>query len=191
MVEKFKNVKVGDPLDPETQMGSQINGKQMQKILDCIDLGLKEGARVAVGGEQLKDGDLAKGAFIRPTLLVDVTNDMRIAQEEIFGPVGVVIKFKDVDDVIHMANKSVYGLGGAVFTQDNAKAMRLAQELETGRIWVNTYNQIPAGAPFGGYKQSGIGRENDKRILDHYTQVKNIMIDISGETSGFYDTKLD
>ncbi len=191
MVEKFEKVKVGDPLDPETQMGSQINGKQMQKVLDCIDLGLKEGAKVAVGGEQLKDGDLAKGAFIRPTLLVDVTNDMRIAQEEIFGPVGVVIKFKDVDDVIHMANKSVYGLGGAVFTQDNAKAMRLAQELETGRIWVNTYNQIPAGAPFGGYKQSGIGRENDKRILDHYTQVKNIMIDISGETSGFYDTKLD
>ena len=191
LIEKFENVKVGNPLDPETQMGSQINQKQMEKILSHIQVGLDEGAKLAIGGVQLKEGELEKGAFIRPTLLVDVTNDMRIAQEEIFGPVGVVIKFKDLKEVTEMANKSIYGLGGAVFSKNINKAIQVAQAIETGRMWVNTYNQIPAGAPFGGYKQSGIGRETDKRILDHYTQVKNIMIDLSENPTGFYDAKFN
>ena len=117
----------------------------------------------------------------------NVTNNMRVAQEEIFGPVAVVIKFKDEADVIRMANESVYGLGGAVWTQDINRAMRVAKAVQTGRIWVNTYNAIPAGAPFGGYKQSGIGRETHKVMLDHYSQTKNIMINLSENTLGLYE----
>lgn len=111
---------------------------------------------------------------------------MAVAREEIFGPVAVVIKFKDVEEVIKMANDSEYGLGGGVWTKDIDKAIKVANALETGRVWVNTYNQIPAGAPFGGYKKSGIGRETHKVMLDHYSQMKNIMINLSGTTSGLY-----
>ena len=120
------------------------------------------------------------------TLITNVTNDMIVAREEIFGPVAVVIKFKDVEEVIKMANDSEYGLGGGVWTKDIDKAIKVANALETGRVWVNTYNQIPAGAPFGGYKKSGIGRETHKVMLDHYSQIKNIMINLSGTTSGLY-----
>ncbi|MBF0984299.1 MAG: aldehyde dehydrogenase family protein, partial [Campylobacter sp.] len=183
LVEKFKRIKVGDPLDPNTQMGCQINKKQADKILEYVKIGVEEGARIAVGGKRHSAGE----AFVEPTLLVDVRNDMRVAQEEIFGPVGVVIKFKDQDELVRMANDSLYGLGGAVFTRDIAKALTVARLLETGRVWVNTYNQIHAGAPFGGYKESGIGRETHKMILDHYTQTKNIYIDTISKPSGFYE----
>lgn len=183
LVEKFKRIKVGDPLDPNTQMGCQINKKQADKILEYVRIGVEEGAKIAVGGKRHSAGE----AFVEPTLLVDVRNDMRVAQEEIFGPVGVVIKFKDQDELVRMANDSLYGLGGAVFTRDIAKALTVARLLETGRVWVNTYNQIHAGAPFGGYKESGIGRETHKMILDHYTQTKNIYIDTISKPSGFYE----
>jgi len=183
LVEKFKRIKVGDPLDPNTQMGCQINKKQADKILEYVKIGVEEGAKIAVGGKRHSAGE----AFVEPTLLVDVRNDMRVAQEEIFGPVGVVIKFKDQDELVRMANDSLYGLGGAVFTRDIAKALTVARLLETGRVWVNTYNQIHAGAPFGGYKESGIGRETHKMILDHYTQTKNIYIDTISKLSGFYE----
>ena len=183
LVEKFKRIKVGDPLDPNTQMGCQINKKQADKILEYVKIGVEEGARIAVGGKRHSAGE----AFVEPTLLVDVRNDMRVAQEEIFGPVGVVIKFKDQDELVRMANDSLYGLGGAVFTRDIAKALTVARLLETGRVWVNTYNQIHAGAPFGGYKESGIGRETHKMILEHYTQTKNIYIDTISKPSGFYE----
>ena len=181
-VEKFKNIKVGDPLDKNTQMGSQINKKQADKVLHYIDIALEEGAKIVVGGKRSAAGE----AFIEPTLIVNVTNDMRVAQEEIFGPVGVVIKFKNEDELIKMVNDSEYGLGGGVFTKDITKALRTARSMETGRVWINCYNQIPAGAPFGGYKNSGIGRETHKMILNHYTQAKNIMIDLTGKTSGLY-----
>lgn len=181
-VEKFKNLKVGNPLDENTQMGAQINKKQANKILSYIDIALNEGAKIAVGGKKAGAGE----AFIEPTLIVNVTNDMRVAQEEIFGPVGVVIKFKDEDELIKMVNDSEYGLGGGVFTKDITKALRTARSMETGRVWINCYNQIPAGAPFGGYKNSGIGRETHKMILEHYTQAKNIMIELTGKTSGLY-----
>ncbi|MGB2552387.1 aldehyde dehydrogenase family protein [Campylobacter sp. MOP51] len=181
-VEKFKKIKVGDPLDKKTQMGSQINEKQAKKILEYIEIGKKEGAKVAVGGELASAGK----SFVKPTLLVNVTNDMRVAQEEIFGPVGVIIKFKNEKELIKMVNDSEYGLGGGVFTKDITKALRIARAMETGRVWVNCYNQIPAGSPFGGYKNSGIGRETHKIILEHYTQMKNIMIDLTGKPSGFY-----
>ena len=188
-VKRFNAVTIGEPWLPETQMGSQINANQAKKILNYIEIGKKEGAKVACGGYQIKDGPLAKGYFIKPTLLVDVTNDMRVAREEIFGPVAVVIKFKNEEDVIKMANDSNYGLGGAVWTRDINRAIRVSRAIETGRMWVNTYNAIPEGAPFGGYKNSGIGRETHKVILDHYTQMKNIMINLSENPSGFYPDK--
>ena len=186
---RFNAVKVGMPWEADTQMGSQINENQVKKILQYIEIGKEEGAKVACGGERATEGDLAKGCFMKPTLLVDVNNKMRVAQEEIFGPVACVIKFHDEDEVIAMANDSTYGLGGAVWTRDINRAIRVSRAIETGRMWVNTYNAIPEGAPFGGYKASGIGRETHKVILDHYTQMKNIMINLSEAPSGFYPDK--
>lgn len=185
-VAAFNKVKVGMPWDPETQMGSQINQAQLGKILDYIDIGVREGATIACGGKRATGGDLDKGCFMQPTLLTNVTNNMRVAQEEIFGPVAVVIKFKTEEEVIAMANDSTYGLGGAVWTRDINRAIRVARGIQTGRMWVNTYNAIPEGAPFGGYKQSGIGRETHKVMLEHYCQQKNIMINLSENPSGFY-----
>ena len=185
-VEAFKKVKVGDPLDPATQMGSLIYEQHMKDVLEYVEIGKKEGAQVLTGGERITSGGLDKGFFIQPTLLGNVNNKMRVAQEEIFGPVAVIIKFKTEDEVITLANDSVYGLGGAVWTKNLNRAIRVSRAIETGRMWVNTYNQIPAGAPFGGYKQSGIGRETHKVILEHYTQMKNIMINLKEGPSGFY-----
>lgn len=185
-VKRFEKVKVGMPLEKDTQMGSQISETQLKEILEKIEAGVKEGAKIATGGVRLTENNLDKGAFMTPTLLTNVTNDMKVAQDEIFGPVAVIIKFKTEDEVISMANDNEYGLGGAVWTQDINRALRVAKAIETGRMWINTYNQIPAGAPFGGYKKSGIGRETHKMILNHYTQFKNIMINLSEEPKGFY-----
>lgn len=189
LVKAFNNVKVGNPLDPETQMGSQVNKAQVKKILSYIEKAKADGATIACGGEAYTDNGCENSCFVKPTLITNVTNDMCVAQEEIFGPVAVVIKFKTEEEVIAMANDSEYGLGGAVWTTDINRALRVAQAVETGRMWVNTYNQIPEGAPFGGYKKSGIGRENDKAILDSYSQKKNIMINLSEAPSGFYPAK--
>lgn len=188
-IKRFESVEIGHPLEDGTQMGSLINEKHLNKVLGYVELGKEEGARVATGGVRATEGDLAKGAFMKPTLLVDVTNDMRVAQEEIFGPVAVVIKFKDEDEVIAMANDSDYGLGGAVWTKDINRALRVSKAIRTGRVWVNTYNQLPAGAPFGGYKSSGIGRETHKSVMEHYSQVKNIMISTSENPIGFFPKK--
>lgn len=189
LVTAFNNVTVGDPLNPETQMGSQVNRKQAEKILSYVQIAKDEGATIACGGDYYTENGCDKGSFVQPTLITNVTNDMRVAQEEIFGPVAVVIKFKTEDEVVAMANQSDYGLGGAVWTKDIHRALRVSRNIETGRMWVNTYNQIPEGAPFGGYKQSGIGRENDKAILDAYSQTKNIMINLNDAPSGFYPKK--
>ena len=188
-VNRFNQVKVGMPWEKDTQMGAQINRHQMEKILKYVEIGKEEGAEVLCGGYQITDGGLENGCFIRPTLLGNVTNDMRVAQEEIFGPVACVLKFKDEDEVIAMANDSEYGLGGAVWTRDINRALRVSRAVETGRMWVNTYNAIPEGAPFGGYKASGIGRETHKVILEHYTQMKNIMINMGEAPTGFYPAK--
>ncbi len=189
LVKRFNSVTVGNPLDPNTQMGSQIDKRQMNKILSYVKIGTDEGATLLCGGEQFTENGLKNGCFIRPTLLGNVTNDMRVAKEEIFGPVACIIKFKSEDEVIEMANDSEYGLGGAVFTNDINRAVRISRAIETGRVWINTYNAIPEGAPFGGYKKSGIGRETHKVILEHYTQMKNILINLSGAPSGFYPKK--
>lgn len=184
--EAFEKVKVGLPWEDGVQMGAQINHNQLEKIQRYVQIGLDEGARLVTGGHQIKDGALKSGEFFAPTLLADATNDMRIAQEEIFGPVATVIKFQTEEEVIRLANESEYGLGGGVWTRDLNRAVRVAKGIETGRVWVNTYNQIPAGAPFGGYKKSGIGRETYKSILDAYTQAKNIYINTGEEKIGLY-----
>lgn len=182
LTKAFKAVKVGDPLDPTTQMGSQVNDHQLKTILKYIDIAKKEGATVAAGGERFG----TKGAFMQPTLLTNVKNNFCVAQEEIFGPVAVVIKFKTEEEVVAMANDSEYGLGGAVWTRDINRAIRVARGVKTGRMWVNTYNELPAHTPFGGYKKSGIGRETHKVILDLYSQMKNIYISTSESKRGFY-----
>ena len=167
-------------------MVSQIDAKQVAKIASYIDIAKEEGATIACGGYKLTENGLDKGNFFSPTLITNVTNDMRVAREEIFGPVAVVIKFKDEAEVVKMANDSNYGLGGAVWTQDINRAIRVAKAVQTGRMWVNTYNAIPAGAPFGGYKESGIGRETHKVMLEHYSQTKNIMINLGEKPLGLY-----
>ncbi len=185
-IKAFNKVKVGLPWEKDTQMGCQVNKSQMQKILGYVDIAKKEGATIAAGGFQVTDGELAKGCFIRPTLISGVNNKMCVAQEEIFGPVVSFIKFKDEAEVLAMANDSEYGLAGAVWTKDLNRALRVAMGVETGRMWVNTYNELPAHAPFGGYKKSGIGRETHLMMLDHYSQKKNIFISMKETPSGMY-----
>ncbi|NMC51024.1 MAG: aldehyde dehydrogenase family protein, partial [Desulfovibrio sp.] len=182
----FSRIKVGLPWEKDTIMGTQVNGNQLQKILAYVEVGQAEGAKVAVGGRRITESPLDKGCFMQPTLLVDVKNTMRVAREEIFGPVACVIPFRDEDEVIAMANDNDYGLGGAVWTRDINRALRVARGVVTGRMWVNTYNILPAHAPFGGYKKSGIGRENHHMMLDHYTQYKNIFVSLSEAPLGLY-----
>ena len=183
----FNNVKVGLPWNDDTQLGSAIYEGQVRKVLEYVEIAKQEGATIAAGGVRVTEDGLDKGCFVRPTLITNVTNDMRVAREEIFGPVAVVIKFHSEEEVIEMANDSQYGLGGGVFTQNINRAIRVARAVETGRMWVNTYNSIPAGAPFGGVKQSGIGRETHKVMLEHYTQMKSIIINLNDQPSGLYD----
>jgi aldehyde dehydrogenase (NAD+) len=185
-VKAFNKVKVGLPWEKDTQMGAQIYESHLQDILKYVEIGRNEGAKVACGGYRLTENGLDKGCFMAPTLLVDVNNKMRVAQEEIFGPVAVVIKFKTEEEVIAMANDSEYGLGGAVWTKDINRAFRVANAVQTGRMWINNYNNLPAHAPFGGYKKSGIGRETHKVILEHYTQMKNIFISLTESKVGLY-----
>ena len=183
----FEGVKVGDPTDPSTQLGAQIYKSQQEKVLKYIKIGLEEGGELVTGGERYTENGCDKGFFMKPTILISKTNAARVCQEEIFGPVVVVQKFKTADEVIALANASEYGLGGAVWTRDINRALRVAKGVETGRMWVNTYNALPAGAPFGGYKLSGIGRETDKTTMRHYMQTKNIFINLSEKPSGLYE----
>ncbi len=183
---KFENVRIGDPLDSETMMGAQISKVQMDRILGYIDIAKKEGARVLTGGGRIAGGQYDAGFYLEPTILVDVRNDMRVAYEEIFGPVLCVIPFKNEAEVIAMANDSEYGLAGAVWTQDINRALRVARAVETGRIWVNTYHEIPAHAPFGGYKKSGLGRETHKSMLEAYSQKKNVFISLGEAPLGLF-----
>lgn len=186
LAEEFKKVKVGLPWEDDTQMGAQVNAGQLETILKYVKIGEQEGARIITGGKKIEGGDLGKGEFVEPTLIASDSNDDRVSQEEIFGPVATVIKFKTEEEVIKMANDSEYGLGGAVWSKDINRCLRVSRALETGRVWVNCYNRLPAGAPFGGYKTSGIGRETHKMMLAAYTQVKNIYISTREEREGMY-----
>lgn len=182
----FSNIKIGDPLDEKTQMGSQTSQEQMEKIQSYITYAEQSNAEILTGGKRITNDGLDRGYFLEPTLIAVKDNADKLAQEEIFGPVLTIIKVKDDEEAIKIANDSEYGLAGGVFSQDITRALNIAKAVKTGRIWINTYNQVPEGAPFGGYKKSGIGRETYKEALSNYQQVKNIFIDTSNELKGLY-----
>uniref|UniRef100_UPI0039F7111F aldehyde dehydrogenase family protein n=1 Tax=Staphylococcus gallinarum TaxID=1293 RepID=UPI0039F7111F len=184
--EAFSNIKIGDPLDEKTQMGSQTSQEQMKKIQSYITYAEQSNAEILTGGKRITKDGLDSGYFLEPTLIAVKDNADKLAQEEIFGPVLTIIKVKDDEEAIKIANDSEYGLAGGVFSQDITRALNIAKAVKTGRIWINTYNQVPEGAPFGGYKKSGIGRETYKEALSNYQQVKNIFIDTSNELKGLY-----
>ena len=185
-IERVKAIKMGNPLDTDTMIGAQASSDQLEKILSYLDIGKKEGAKVLVGGEQAKhDGDLGDGYYVKPTIF-EGTNDMRVFQEEIFGPVLAVTKFKNDDEAMSIANDTLYGLGAGIWTRSVHKAYRFGRGIQAGRVWTNCYHIYPSHAAFGGYKQSGIGRENHLMMLDHYQQTKNMLVSYSPKKMGFF-----
>lgn len=183
---RTKAVRQGDPLDTETMIGAQASNDQLEKILSYIEIGKSEGAKVLTGGERADlGGDLSGGYYVQPTIFAG-DNAMRIFQEEIFGPVVSVTSFSDYDDAIRIANDTLYGLGAGVWSRNGNLAYRAGRDIKAGRVWTNCYHQYPAHAAFGGYKQSGIGRENHKMMLDHYQQTKNLLVSYSDKAVGFF-----
>jgi betaine-aldehyde dehydrogenase len=190
-LERFKEragrVKVGDPMDKNTQMGPQVSEEQLNRIKGYVDIAKGEGAQVLAGGCTPElEGDFQKGYFFQPTIFGDVKNSMRVAQEEIFGPVVSVITFEDEEDLIKQANEVVYGLSAGLWTKDITRAHRFAKAVKAGVVWINTYNMFNAASPFGGYKQSGYGREMGKHALEMYTNVKSVWVDLSGKPIGWF-----
>ena len=183
---RTKAVRQGDPLDTETMIGAQASNDQLEKILSYIEIGKSEGARLITGGERADlGGDLSGGYYVQPTIFAG-DNAMRIFQEEIFGPVVSVTSFSDYDDAIRIANDTLYGLGAGVWSRNGNVAYRAGRDIKAGRVWTNCYHMYPAHAAFGGYKQSGIGRENHKMMLDHYQQTKNLLVSYSNTAQGFF-----
>ncbi|GAB3702777.1 acetaldehyde dehydrogenase ExaC [Nocardiopsis oceani] len=179
-------IKQGNPLDTDTMLGAQASNDQLEKILSYIDIGRKEGAKVLSGGGRAEmEGDLAGGYYVTPTVF-EGQNSMRIFQEEIFGPVVSVTRFNDYADAIKTANDTLYGLGAGLWTRDNNTVYRGGRDIQAGRVWVNNFHAYPAHAAFGGYKQSGIGRENHKMMLDHYQQTKNLLVSYSEQPMGLF-----
>jgi aldehyde dehydrogenase len=183
---RVKAIKRGNPLDRDTMIGAQASTEQMEKILSYLDIGRQEGAKVLTGGRRADNGgDLANGFYIEPTVF-EGNNKMRIFQEEIFGPVVSVTTFKDDDEALAIANDTLYGLGAGIWTRDMNRAYHFGRGIQAGRVWTNCYHLYPAHAAFGGYKQSGIGRENHKMMLDHYQQTKNQLVSYSPNAMGFF-----
>jgi aldehyde dehydrogenase len=179
-------IKQGNPLDMTTMIGAQASNEQLEKILSYIDIGRQEGAQLLAGGARnVLDGDLAGGYYVKPTVFKG-HNKMRIFQEEIFGPVVSVTTFRDEADALDIANDTLYGLGAGVWSRDVNTAFRMGRGIQAGRVWTNCYHHYPAHAAFGGYKQSGIGRENHKMMLDHYQQTKNLLVSYSEKPLGFF-----
>jgi acyl-CoA reductase-like NAD-dependent aldehyde dehydrogenase len=178
LAERARALRVGNPLDPETEMGSQISQVQLDRILGYIEEGRREGARILCGGERDTEGEKAKGFFVKPTIFADVKPQMKIAQEEIFGPVLAALKFRDVEEAAEIANCTIYGLVSAVWTRDITVAHRMAQRIKAGSVWINAYNCFDSASPFGGYKQSGFGREMGAHALESYTQVKSVWVSL-------------
>lgn len=186
VVARVNAIKAGNPLDTSTMIGAQASKIQYDKILNYINLGKEEGAEVLTGGEANHlEGEIENGYYIKPTLLKG-HNKMRVFQEEIFGPVLAVTTFKDEAEAIAIANDTIYGLGAGVWTRDAHQLYQIPRAIQAGRVWVNNYHNYPAGAPFGGYKLSGIGRENHKMMLDHYRQTKNMLISYDKKAMGFF-----
>jgi aldehyde dehydrogenase len=185
-LERVKKVKMGHPLDPTTMMGAQASSEQLEKILSYLEIGAKEGAKTLTGGARQKlSGELAGGYYLQPTVLAG-HNKMRVFQEEIFGPVVAVTKFKDYEHAISLANDTQYGLGAGVWTRDANLAFKAGRDIKAGRVWSNCYHLYPAHAAFGGYKQSGIGRENHRMMLEHYQHTKNLLVSYDPMAMGFF-----
>ncbi|MEB3051327.1 aldehyde dehydrogenase family protein [Mycolicibacter sp. MYC123] len=183
---RTKAIRQGDPLDATTMIGAQASNDQLEKILSYIEIGKDEGARVVTGGERAElGGELSGGFYVQPTIFAG-HNKMRVFQEEIFGPVVSVTSFSDYDDAISIANDTLYGLAAGVWSRDGNTAYRAGRDIQAGRVWVNCYHAYPAHAAFGGYKQSGIGRENHKMVLDHYQQTKNLLVSYSEQATGLF-----
>ncbi|MFB5760708.1 aldehyde dehydrogenase family protein [Paenibacillus medicaginis] len=186
LVERTKRIVVGSGLDEGTEMGPLVSEAHLQKVLSYIELGKEEGATLVCGGERLTDGEYARGYFLQPTIFTDTNPDMRIVREEIFGPVLVVQTFKDEAEAVRLANDTVYGLAGAVFTNNGARAQRVVRKLRAGITWINTFHPTYNEAPWGGYKQSGIGRELGTFGYEAYTEVKQINTNLQVEPLGWY-----
>jgi aldehyde dehydrogenase len=185
-LDRVKAIKMGSPLDTATMMGAQASAMQMDKILSYMEVGRQEGAQVLTGGGRAElGGELAGGYYIQPTLLKG-HNQMRVFREEIFGPVLAVTTFRTEDEALAIANDSPYGLGAGVWTRDGSRAFRMGRAIQAGRVWTNCYHAYPAHAAFGGYKESGIGRETHKAMLDHYQQTKNLLVSYSPNALGFF-----
>lgn len=186
VIKRVEEIKVGNPLDENTMMGAQTSQEQKEKITSYLDIGRKEGAEILTGGNVKEmDGDLGEGYYIEPTIFKG-NNKMRIFQEEIFGPVLAVATYKDDEEALEIANDTMYGLGAGVWTRSQNRAYRFGRAIQAGRVWVNTYHDYPAHAAFGGYKMSGIGRENHLMMLSHYQQTKNLLISYGESPKGFF-----
>jgi len=185
-IERTEAIVQGDPFDPDTMIGAQASRDQLEKILSYMDIGRQEGAKVLTGGSQATlGGELEGGYYVEPTIF-EGHNRMRVFQEEIFGPVVSVTRFKDEAEALEISNDTLYGLGAGVWTRDQNTAYRMGRGIEAGRVWTNCYHAYPAHAAFGGYKQSGIGRENHKMMLSHYQQTKNMLVSYSSKKLGFF-----
>jgi aldehyde dehydrogenase len=186
VLERIRAIKQGHSLDLETQIGPQVSAAQLEKVEGYVKVGIDEGAEVLTGGHRPDlNGELAGGYYFEPTALKG-TNDMRVFQEEIFGPVVAVTTFKDEADALRIANDTLYGLGAGVWTRDGSRAYRMGRGIRAGRVWTNCYHQYPAHAAFGGYKVSGVGRETHKMMLDHYSQTKCILVSYDPKPLGFF-----
>jgi aldehyde dehydrogenase len=186
VLKRVHAIKQGNPLDMSTMLGAQASSEQVQKILSYIDIGKQEGAKLLTGGVRpAMEGGLSDGFYVEPTMFLG-TNKMRLFQEEIFGPVLAVTTFKDEAEALELANDTLYGLGAGVWSRDGSRAYRMGRGIKAGRVWTNCYHAYPAHAAFGGYKQSGIGRENHKMMLDHYQQTKNLLVSYSPKALGFF-----
>ena len=185
-IERVEAIKMGNPLEASTMIGAQASNDQLEKILSYIDIGKAEGAKVLTGGNRKQhDGEFSEGYYVEPTIL-EGHNKMRVFQEEIFGPVLAVTTFKDEAEALEIANDTLYGLGAGVWTRNGTRAYRFGRNIQAGRVWTNCYHAYPAHSAFGGYKQSGIGRENHKMMLDHYQQTKNLLVSYSAKPLGFF-----
>ncbi|MDF9714990.1 aldehyde dehydrogenase family protein [Nocardioides sp. ChNu-153] len=185
-VARVEKITQGNPLDDTTMIGAQASNDQLEKILSYMDIGKQEGAKILTGGERnVLEGDLAEGYYVQPTIF-EGDNSMRVFQEEIFGPVVALTSFDDEADALKVANDTLYGLGAGVWSRDGSRAFRMGRGIKAGRVWTNCYHAYPAHAAFGGYKQSGIGRENHKMMLDHYQQTKNLLVSYSQNAQGFF-----
>lgn len=185
VVERVKRIKLGDPLAAETNFGPLVSTPHMEKVLGYIAQGQAEGARLLMGGERVTQGELAKGNFVAPTVFTDCRDDMAIAREEIFGPVMSILAYADEDEVVRRANDTEYGLAAGVVTRDLARAHRMIHRLEAGICWINTWGESPAEMPVGGYKHSGVGRENGLTTLGHYTRIKSVQVELGDYASIF------